>query len=75
MKKILSFALIGMCFFAFTSCTKDYTCTCTYNTNGLKQQVVTTIPQTTKKKAEDDCAGKQSIHHPIVGYTVITCHL
>jgi hypothetical protein len=75
MKKLMLITLTAMCTFAFTSCTKDYTCTCTYETNGSKQQVVTTIPQTTKAKAEDDCATKQTIHHPIVGYTLITCKL
>lgn len=84
MKKYFPIAITSLAIFTvmFASCnTKDYSCTCTYNTNGAIQTVVTTIPNVTKKDAQDQC-GTGKYAHPglgagvsYTGNTKITCKL
>ncbi len=52
MKKIFSLLAVVAILTAFTSCKKDYTCTCT--TLGIESS--TTIEDKSKSEAEDICA-------------------
>ena len=48
--------ILAVCAFAFASCKKDYTCSCTV----LGQTTDTTIPDAKKADAEDACAASSS---------------
>lgn len=56
MKKLL-FAITALAISAtlFTSCKKDYTCTCKITTGGTTTTQAIPINNTTKSKAQDDC--------------------
>jgi hypothetical protein len=70
MKKlfILSFAL---CAFTFTSCKKDFTCTCTTTSPGsASTSVKKTVKDVTKKQAEALCnSGDQTVTVGGFGFT------
>jgi hypothetical protein len=53
MKKVLLVAF-GASLLGLTACKKDYTCTCTYNGNGMSGSISTTI-NATKKDAKEAC--------------------
>ena len=75
MKKLLPLLVIAVFTLLVTSCTKDYNCTCTYNTNGILQTTVTHMSGVTKTKANEQCSGTQKAYHGNLGYTYITCGL
>ncbi len=65
MKKIAPLAAALLLTFAFTSCKKDYTCTCTVTTGGISATGVSGTIHDTKKKAKDACEkdnGTQTIN-------------
>jgi hypothetical protein len=62
MKKLalLSLALMTSAV-VFTSCKKDYVCTCTYTSGGSTSSVSATF-HTTKKKATDACSASSTAY-------------
>ena len=50
-KLIIAIAALGMSF-AFTSCEKNYTCTCTWNGNVVSSQE---LGKMSRSEAEDQC--------------------
>jgi len=59
MKKLFLFAVVAsVVTFGFTSCKKDYDCTCT-TAAGVK--TTTTFPKTTKSDATDACNALSAI--------------
>ena len=83
MKKFFPLAALVISAFSITSCaTKDYTCTCTYSTNGATQTTVNSYSKITKTEAEDKCAASANWYHTdlgngvnYLGKTKITCKL
>jgi hypothetical protein len=77
MRKSLQAVFALFCIVIFASCSsKDYTCTCTYNTGGVIQKSVITIPHSTKSQAEDQCSSSAAYHPEAgIGKTKITCAL
>jgi hypothetical protein len=56
MKKItLLTASITLCIATFSSCKKDYNCSCTSTNNGLQTTFVQIIPGATKSEASTIC--------------------
>ncbi len=74
MKKIIAVSVFAVFALLFTSCSKDYTCTCTYNTNGAIQTSTSTI-NASKRDAEKQCVKEQKAYHGNLGYTYISCSL
>jgi PBP1b-binding outer membrane lipoprotein LpoB len=71
MKKIASIAAIALFAVAFTSCKKEYTCSCKYDMNGTQQTVdVKSGTKLSKKDAKTWCEG-----YKVSGWTGITCSL
>lgn len=72
MKKI---AFVALAIFAltFTSCKRDWTCTCTATGGGVTSSASTTI-NATKKDAEDACNAQQTTVSGTVSVTA-TCEL
>ncbi|MGN6478344.1 MAG: hypothetical protein ACTHKV_14065 [Flavipsychrobacter sp.] len=65
MKKIAPLAAALLLTFAFTSCKKDYTCTCTVSAGGITSTATPATIHDTKKKAKDACEkdnGTQTIN-------------
>ena len=52
MKKILAFSAMAIFVFVFSSCKKDYTCTCTYTTGST---TVTQLENVTQDDADAAC--------------------
>ena len=75
MKKIVLFAMVAIVASTFTSCKKDYTCTCTTKETGVPDVVTTvTIKNATKSDAQKACSGNASVSGGGVGIS-ITCSL
>ena len=79
MKKLLPIAMIAVVCMLFTSCKKDYTCTCTMTDNSVTPANVTTetfsLGKQTKSNATSACnAEVGSMTSGGVGIT-IACHL
>lgn len=56
MKKIATIATLALFAVAFTSCKKDYTCTCKVTVNGqVVTEVTNDLGKQTKKDAEAAC--------------------
>ncbi|MCW3123862.1 MAG: hypothetical protein JWQ38_3354 [Flavipsychrobacter sp.] len=69
MKKLFPIALIAFAAMTFTSCKKDYTCTC----SGTGVTITTvTIPKTTKSDAKSKCSTLQA-GWVAAGATTATC--
>ncbi len=61
MKKIILFAAIALVGSTFTSCKKDYTCTCTVSATGMATTKYTyPLTNTTKSDATSACSALQS---------------
>ena len=59
MKKIATIATLALFAVAFTSCKKDYTCTCKVTVNGqVVTEVTNDLGKQTKKDAEAACSAK-----------------
>lgn len=63
MKKFLPIAAIAVVACMFTSCKKDYTCTCSWTQPGASTKTTQswTYPKTTKSKATDACNSQGTI--------------
>lgn len=71
MKKIAPIAAIALFAVAFTSCKKEYTCTCSWTYNGTTtSQDVKSGTKLTKKDAKSWCE-----KNTISGQTGVTCKL
>lgn len=68
MKKVIAFAAFGVAVLSFTSCKKDYTCTC--KANGLPDQVLS-IQKAKKADAESACQTAQE-QWSVAGYNDCT---
>lgn len=68
-------ALSGITLLLFTSCTKNYTCTCTYTTNKLVQSSVSDIPKSTKRQAEVQCNRESKAYNTGTGFTYVKCSI
>ncbi len=68
MKKVIAFAAFGVAVLSFSSCKKEYTCTCTGT--GLPDQVIN-IPKAKKSDAESTCNSAKS-QWAVAGYTNCT---
>lgn len=55
MKKLIIFAVVLGSVAAFTSCKKDYNCTCTGTITGITYSVDTTFTDMKKADAETQC--------------------
>lgn len=78
MKKLMPVAAIAVFALMFTSCKKDYTCTCTYSGPSVGVTVSDqkfTISKTTKKDAESKCSGYTSTVSFAGTSTGWNCHL
>ncbi|MBL7684190.1 MAG: hypothetical protein JNK00_12595 [Flavipsychrobacter sp.] len=69
MTKRILIAGVALMAIAFTSCKKDYTCTCTYANNPSVNS--TSTIKTTKKDAETKCSTLNDAAKPVGG----TCSL
>ena len=71
MKKITSIALVALLAVAFTSCKKEYTCTCSYDIAGVKGSTdVKSGTKLSKKDAKTWCEGYKT-----TGWSGVTCSL
>ncbi len=82
MKKLLPVAIISVAGMLFTSCKKDYTCTCTETITSSTMNGTTTVTfplgKQTKSKATSMCNDEQTTANTSVGNSasdVVTCHL
>lgn len=75
MKKLIPVAALAVFAMMFTSCKKDYTCTCTWTFAGTSQTVTGSLGKTTKSKAQDACNTSQTNYNNMAGYTSVTCHI
>ena len=60
MKNLLTIALVVFLAGAFTSCKKDYTCTCDITVLGITQTVEETFMDVSKSEANDLCDAAQT---------------
>lgn len=68
---IVSGLLLGTV--AFTSCKKDYTCTCTSSVGGTSTTYTQSLPNQTRADAKDACEGYENQN---TGGAILTsCHL
>ncbi len=77
MKKLIQFACVALIAMLFTSCKKDYTCTCVYHYPGDPDETTMVTVHSTKSKATTFCSNLQSTFSmggfdPGESYT---CHL
>ncbi len=75
MKKLRPLALIALAACLFTSCKKDYTCTCKITTSGTTITQPVTYPKTTKSKAQEACDLAQKTYTNATTSTTATCSL
>ena len=81
MKKLLPLTIVAIGLL-FTSCKKDYTCTCIENIPGYPQiTTITDLPKMTKKSAISACGSQQAVtpngasnYLTLAGYSY-ACHL
>jgi hypothetical protein len=66
MKKRFPLAAIAVFVVAFTSCKKDYTCTCYKSTNGVTNASSTTTIHEKKDAAESQCKAME-FHYNVSG--------
>ena len=62
MKKVFAICAVALFAVSFTSCKKDYTCTCTYDLVGTATTTPHELPNQSKSDAEDACAGFETTH-------------
>ncbi|MCF8451550.1 MAG: hypothetical protein K9G49_16880 [Taibaiella sp.] len=75
MKKIVVLVSVLAVTLAFTSCKKDYNCTCSYGNGPTASTHVTVLKNKKKKEALSSCKAKQG-PSSVSGVTVtITCNL
>ena len=72
---IICFVLVAMSIFSFTSCKKDYTCTCTTSLGGISSTVVHDLPNQRINDATDACDRFESDANNTNGPTTTNCHL
>lgn len=65
MKKVIAFAAFGVAVLSFSSCKKEYTCTC--KATGLTD-IVINIPKEKKSDAESTCNQAQTTYS-VGGYS------
>lgn len=58
MKKMITLSAVVLTAMLFTSCKKDYTCTCVTKDNGVELSRTSVTIKDTKKNAESACSGK-----------------
>ncbi len=58
MKKIILFGAVAVFALSLASCSKDYTCTCTFSSGGDPEAFV--YPKSSKKNAEEACKKQQT---------------
>jgi len=71
MKKIAPLAAALLLTFAFTSCKKNYTCTCTVTSNGVSATGTSSSFKDTKKNAKAACE-KNNSTQTVNGVTITT---
>ncbi|MBN8671846.1 MAG: hypothetical protein ACK4EY_15385 [Flavipsychrobacter sp.] len=71
MKKIAPIAALALLAVSFTSCKKDYKCTCTMTVSGVSQTVSYDLGKQKKSDAESACSAKAT---SVAGITY-TCKL
>lgn len=72
MKMLIAMALIAT--FLLTSCTKTYTCACTFvDSTGKTTEATIGAMNTTKSKAQKSCNDQGDTYKP--RYTSVSCHL
>ncbi len=70
MKQFFGFAVAALIVLSFTSCKKDYTCTCKGDN---MQELVITLDKYKKADAEDACTTAESTY--VVGDPTVKCTL
>jgi hypothetical protein len=60
MKKLFPLMVVALVATMFTSCKKDYTCTCTITTLGTSTTQTFNYPKMTKGDAKDACNSQQT---------------
>ncbi len=74
MKKLLPIIAVALFATLFTSCKKDFNCTCTITDPGSDPETITfSIPKTTKSKAETTCKAAQTTYS--IGGSSVACKL
>lgn len=71
MKKIAPIAALALLAVSFTSCKKNYKCTCTYTVSGVSSSVSYDLGKQKKSDAESACSAKATS----VGGMTYTCKL
>jgi hypothetical protein len=76
MKKLFPVVAVAMLALLFTSCKKDYTCTCkiTPTGSGTLPNVVLPFGKTTKSKAKDACKNAETTY-TVAGASTASCSL